>query len=510
MITGRAAWGARYSDGVGPAPIPASEMWLHHTDTAPPADSLPAEYAAMRQLEDIGQFRFGAGISYTWCVMPSGRVYQGHSPGREGTHTYGHNTAGRAVVLVGDHTTTPPSQAQIRAVADLLVEAQTRGWTARASLTGGHRDVVTTACPGDAAYPWIAAINRMAGEGVAYALDYSSGRPTAAAVLAAGYVGVVRYIGFPDRGKCVTTGEYADMVRHGVGVALIFENQAGDMLGGRTAGRAAAQLARSHARAVGFPDGRPIYYACDTDIVSLAARLGQDAPRLPMAAGQMAAVLDYLRGAIDVEGAVDLVGVYGEHDVMEAAAAAGVATWFWQTRAWSHGVISGRAHLVQEIGTYVVGGVGCDRNTISAADWGQTGAQEVDTMTAADVAAIRADVAAVQADVDAVQRTLDMVYRGDPGSPPAPQTHPANIRSLWSALTDAQQSALLRNDAQQTAALASVAAQVAALTAVVEALVQQAGGPGGLTAEQAHLIALDAANQAVDGITVTVHGDPAA
>lgn len=208
-----------------------------------------------------------------------------------------------------------------------------------------------------------------------YALDYSAGRPTAAQVLAAGYTGVIRYIGFPANRKCITPGEYADMTAAGVGVALVFEQFAGDMLGGRASGARAATLARTHANAVGFPRGRPIYYACDTDVV---------------AAAEFAAVLDYLRGAATVDGGVQLVGVYGEYDVMERAAAVGVASWFWQTRAWSAGRLSARAHIRQEIGTYTVGGIACDRNTILAADWGQTGQTGDDHMSAADVAELKA------------------------------------------------------------------------------------------------------------------------
>lgn len=230
-----------------------------------------------------------------------------------------------------------------------------------------------------------------------YALDYSAGRPTAAQVLAAGYVGVIRYIGFPARAKCITRAEYADMTNNGVPVALVYENQAGDMLGGNPAGRAAANLARAHATDIGFPAGEPIYYACDTDIIFGAARwaalaaagalgLVEHLRSIPLTVSQMAAVLDYLRGAVSVEGSVALVGVYGEYDVMEQAAAAGVARYFWQTRAWSGGRTSTRAQVRQEIGTYTVGGIACDRNTILAPDWGQTGTGIGDQpMSAAEV-----------------------------------------------------------------------------------------------------------------------------
>jgi hypothetical protein len=364
QIIGRAQWGARYPDGCGPAPVPASEVWLHHTDTLPPAAdaTIEQESAKIRELEDIGQTRFGCGISYTWLIPPSGRIYQGHTPPRQGAHTFGHNDAGRAIALVGQHMTIPPTGAQIASAAALLRHAVTQGWTTQARLTGGHRDAVTTTeCPGDAAYRWIPAINRIAGEaGVAYALDYSGGRPGAAAVLAAGYVGVIRYVGFDPstRPKCITKAEYQDLTANGVGVALVYEDQAGDMLGGAAAGAAAAGRAAAWANSTGFPLGRPIFFACDTDIVGQA---------------QMDAVRDYLTACGKILGPAR-VGVYGEYDVLEMAAATGAAAWFWQTRAWSGGRVNARAHIRQEIGTYTVGGIACDRNTILAADWGQTGA----------------------------------------------------------------------------------------------------------------------------------------
>lgn len=192
-----------------------------------------------------------------------------------------------------------------------------------------------------------------------YALDYSAGAPNATAVRTAGYVGVIRYVGFPANRKCITRAEYADMLAHGVGVGLVFEQFAADALQAAPGGRRNAALAKAHAADVGFPPGRPIYMACDTDIVSAA---------------QFASVLDYLRGAGEILGGPQMVGVYGEYDVIDRAAAAGVAAWFWQTRAWSAGKRHPRRHLTQELGQVAVDGIDCDRNTIVVPDWGQAGA----------------------------------------------------------------------------------------------------------------------------------------
>lgn len=200
-------------------------------------------------------------------------------------------------------------------------------------------------------------------------LDYSAGFPGAQAIKDAGYPGAVRYIGFPDRRKCATASELRDFNRHGIGMALVFEDDAADWRGGRPAGRRAATLGRAHATAIGFPLGRPVYLAIDQDVVNT---------------GEFETMLDYLRGANEVIGAA-LTGVYGEADVIDRARDAGVASWFWQTAAWSRGRVAGGLHLYQHVGTVRVGGVDCDENAVIQQDWGQHNGG--DMATAQEIAA---------------------------------------------------------------------------------------------------------------------------
>jgi hypothetical protein len=172
-IISRAQWGARHRPGFSDAPLPASEVWLHHSVTVAPdlawvdADRDGVEddeERAMRTLEQIGQDRFGGGISYTFAVMPSGRVYEGHGVGRQGAHTKGRNSIARAIVLVGDYSTRAPTVEQKRSIAELLQHGQAHGWWRYARLNGGHRQApgAQTACPGDAAFRVIPEINRLA------------------------------------------------------------------------------------------------------------------------------------------------------------------------------------------------------------------------------------------------------------------------------------------------------------------------------------------------------------
>lgn len=170
-IISRTRWGAIYSRGFTSAPLPADEVWLHHSVTlAPDLEWIDAdrdgveddEERAMRTLEQIGQDRFGGGISYTWLVMPSGRVYDGHGVDRQGSHTGGRNDRARAICFVGNYDTHRPTPAQVRSAAWLLQEGKRRGWLKAARLNGGHRDLKSTACPGQHAYALIDDINRLA------------------------------------------------------------------------------------------------------------------------------------------------------------------------------------------------------------------------------------------------------------------------------------------------------------------------------------------------------------
>lgn len=160
----RSAWGARHEDGGGSAPVPFTEWWLHHSvttapDLVPPFDD---EYRVMRTLEDIGEQRFGRGISYTWLIMPNGRVYQGHSVNRLGAHTGGRNSVARAICLVGNYEVADITGAQIESAAQLMVQEYRAGRARRATLNGGHRDLKATSCPGKYAYAAIGRINARA------------------------------------------------------------------------------------------------------------------------------------------------------------------------------------------------------------------------------------------------------------------------------------------------------------------------------------------------------------
>lgn len=239
-FVGRKDWGARYAAGMGARSIPCAEAWVHHSLTLSPdlaftdlnADATDDDEAkAMRDIEAIGQQRFGYGFSYNLAAMPSGRLYVGCGVRRIGSHTRKRNTRALGVVLVGDYRTRIPPQPMQDALVRLLRFADSEGWLNRPAFDGGHRDVVATGCPGDAAYSLIPAMNARAAQAAEPARppvqedDDMQARliksPERGAVF--GFNGVQRWhIQDPDvRDDLIRIGAYGDGTVHTVAQATL-------------------------------------------------------------------------------------------------------------------------------------------------------------------------------------------------------------------------------------------------------------------------------------------------
>lgn len=190
-------------------------------------------------------------------------------------------------------------------------------------------------------------------------LDYAGGRPAAAAIKAAGYTFVVRYLsdGGPSLpGKLLTPAEADDLRGNGISIVSNWETTADRMLGGYAAGITDAQRALNQVIACGGRTDRPIYFSADWDATP----------------AQQAQIDDYLRGAASVIG-VENTGIYGGYWPVSRALNNGTARWAWQTEAWSGTNREPKANLLQRnsLGYAYVGGVQCDINEALTGDYGQ-------------------------------------------------------------------------------------------------------------------------------------------
>lgn len=162
-IIQRPEWGARHADGFGPRPVGNLHVYVHHSVTAAP-DLVPPftdDYAAVRQLEAIGQARFGHGISYQFPITPAGLIFEGVSVDRVGAAIANYNTPTANIVWVGNYDVDRPPLPMLQAT-DWLLHHGAGKWWRDPFVKGGHQDApgAQTACPGRFGEALLGSLNR--------------------------------------------------------------------------------------------------------------------------------------------------------------------------------------------------------------------------------------------------------------------------------------------------------------------------------------------------------------
>jgi hypothetical protein len=208
-------------------------------------------------------------------------------------------------------------------------------------------------------------------------LDYSGGRPAGKAVAVAGYGFVARYLpnGLASGRVNLSPAEVSDMHAAGVAVVMVWESQANRAAAGRSAGVADATFAMAQAKVVGL-DKLPIYFAVDFDLPDYS-------PAATSPVAKLGPVGEYFAGVVSVLG-LARTGVYGGYWAVRRVLDAGLATWAWQTVAWSGGNVDPRIHLYQRAGYVTVDGVQCDVNEARQTNFGQGPASSPTPITTED------------------------------------------------------------------------------------------------------------------------------
>lgn len=190
---------------------------------------------------------------------------------------------------------------------------------------------------------------------MALAADYSYARPTPAALRAAGFTAVLRYLSH-EPGKNLSLAERDALHAAGLAIGLVWETIANRVLAGFDAGRLDAIEANRQADLLGWPTDRALFYAVDFDATG---------------AQVVGPISDYFRGANSVGRRSR--GVYGHYGVIETIVGGGLVPCGWQCAGWSGsgqgtgGSIGGRrlsrhACLFQH--PYQVLGGACDPNDV--------------------------------------------------------------------------------------------------------------------------------------------------
>lgn len=181
------------------------------------------------------------------------------------------------------------------------------------------------------------------------AVDYSFDRPNLNDIKAAGYEGVIRYVGWStqteDTGDKIISNEEASRIyQAGLGLLLVHQKGKFDAHAGYNGGLASGLEAIAHAKSLGY--SAPLFCAIDFDTPLTGI------------------VTDYITGfSRTVRDAGYQSGVYGGVAIVEPSAQLNIVDYFWQTIAWSYGRVAEAAHLHQQDQFRIGGGV-VDHNVI--------------------------------------------------------------------------------------------------------------------------------------------------
>jgi glycoside hydrolase-like protein len=186
---------------------------------------------------------------------------------------------------------------------------------------------------------------------MAAGIDYAWGTPPYDEFVKQGIVFVMRYISH-DTNKDLSDEELTELWKRGIGVGVVFETTATRPLNGYNAGVQDAQLALARCDALGLKD-IPVYFAADFDATDR----------------QKPTIGSYLQGAASVLGK-NRVGVYGGYYVVKYMSDTSACSWFWQTYAWSGGLVHPSAHILQWKNGVKIGGLSCDLDKSLKADYG--------------------------------------------------------------------------------------------------------------------------------------------
>ncbi|XP_069111863.1 peptidoglycan recognition protein-like [Argopecten irradians] len=150
-IITREEWGAREPTHVS-ANLPdiPQYVFIHHGA----GSRCHTEAACAAKVKSYQDFHMDTrhwwDIGYSFVVGEDGNVYEGRGWDKIGAHTFGYNSVGIGISVIGDFRLITPNQAALDAVTHLIACGVNTGKIQANYTMQGHCDVVITECPGKA------------------------------------------------------------------------------------------------------------------------------------------------------------------------------------------------------------------------------------------------------------------------------------------------------------------------------------------------------------------------
>lgn len=151
-IESASTWGRSAHSPYQQGPKPVGTVFTHTSVTKQlaPSATKAQEREQMRSLDAIAKGRGFNGISYSICIFPSGRAYEGRGWGVVEAATDPYNSSSDSVCFVGNTDAFQPTKAQIESHKAIInKDGQPKGFLVKRGLSiRGHREVAPKACPG--------------------------------------------------------------------------------------------------------------------------------------------------------------------------------------------------------------------------------------------------------------------------------------------------------------------------------------------------------------------------
>ncbi|XP_066498466.1 peptidoglycan recognition protein 6 [Hoplias malabaricus] len=135
--------------------LPLPFLYIHHTyEPSQPCLTFQQCSRDMRAMQRFHQHDRGwDDIGYSFVAGSDGYLYEGRGWLWQGAHTKGHNSKGYGVSFIGNYTSSIPAKRAMDLVKHQLAKCATDGERLTPDfILHGHRQVVSTLCPGDAFY----------------------------------------------------------------------------------------------------------------------------------------------------------------------------------------------------------------------------------------------------------------------------------------------------------------------------------------------------------------------
>ncbi|XP_075042489.1 peptidoglycan recognition protein 1-like [Mixophyes fleayi] len=151
-IITRAQWGGRNPTCRSKLSTPVPNVVIHHTEGGF-CNSRATCSAQMRNIQTYHMKTRGwCDIGYNFLIGEDGQVYEGRGWTTHGAHAKSYNPISSGISFIGSFTNRPPNNAALNAAKRLIACGVAKNLIRRSYILKGHRNVMSTSCPGNSLY----------------------------------------------------------------------------------------------------------------------------------------------------------------------------------------------------------------------------------------------------------------------------------------------------------------------------------------------------------------------